>query len=95
MKLMNFKNGTDNFVGSALGVNRVERGGASLPNLTLWRRLFERSEFLSHLDSVRRRRGHGEPALSRIGGDAHGRKWFWALLPKQKYLVVPGRNPAL
>ena len=25
---------------------------------------------------------------------AHGRKWFWALLPKQKCLVARGRNPA-
>jgi len=27
--------------------------------------------------------------------DAHGQKWFWFILPKQKGLVVPGRNPAL
>ncbi len=25
---------------------------------------------------------------------AHGRKWFWVLLPKQKDLVARGRNPA-
>jgi len=25
---------------------------------------------------------------------AHGRKWFWVLLPKQKNLVARGRNPA-
>ena len=25
---------------------------------------------------------------------AHGRKWFWVILPKQKNLVARGRNPA-
>ncbi len=35
--------------------------------------------------------------LGRGGGTqraARGRTWFWALLPKQKCLVAPGRNPA-
>jgi len=27
--------------------------------------------------------------------NAHGQKWFWALLPKQKCLVARGQNPAL
>ena len=37
--------------------------------------------------------------LIRCGGGgtrraAHGQKWFWVLLPKQKDLVMQGRNPA-
>ncbi len=58
------------------------------------RRLFERSEFPRHLI-----RGGGGGTLeslllSKLGGAAHGRKWFWFLLPKQKGLVARGRNPA-
>ena len=60
---------------------------------TFRRRLFERSEFLSHLDSVRRRRHPGDPASERVGGTAHGQKWFWFLLPKQKGLVARGETP--
>jgi len=54
------------------------------PESTSRRGLSERSEFPSHLI-----RGEG-------GGTrraAHGQKWFWALLPKQKCLVGGGETP--
>jgi hypothetical protein len=64
------------------------------PESTSRRGLFERSEFPRHLI-----RGGGGGTLeslllSKLGGAAHGRKWFWFLLPKQKVLVTRGRNPA-
>ena len=62
---------------------RVRRSRS--PESTSRRRLFEHSEFLSHLI----RDGGGG-----IRRTAHGRKWFWFLLPKQKGLVARGRNPA-
>ena len=83
------------------GISGVVRGWASGPNPTFWRGLFEWrggfapwSEFLSHLI-----RTGGESTRR----DAHGRKWFWALSPKQKacpefvegYLVARGRNPEI
>ncbi len=53
-----------------------------------WRRgLSERSEFRS---PHTRDRGTGTPL-----GATPGRHWFWVLLPKQKDLVVRGRNPAI
>ncbi len=53
-----------------------------------WRRgLSERSEFRS---PHTRDRGTGTPL-----GATPGREWFWVLLPKQKDLVVRGRNPAI
>ena len=61
------------------------RGCAPVPN-SMWRRgLFERSEFRSPNN---RDRGKGTRRAT------PGRPWFWVLLPKQKDLVVRGRNPA-
>ena len=61
------------------------RGCAQVPNSIWGRGLSERSEFRSpHL----RDRGKGTRRAT------PGRPWFWVLLPKQKDLVVRGRNPA-
>jgi len=61
----------------------VGRGGAGVPNRLFWRGLFERSEFLSHLI----RDGGGGTRRT-----AHGQKWFWFLLPKQKEFVCRGET---
>ena len=53
------------------------------PESTFRRGLFERSEFLSHLI----RDGGGGTRRA-----AHGQKWFWFLLPKQKELVCRGET---
>ena len=61
------------------------RGCAPVPNPMWGRGLSERSEFRS-------------PNLRHWGKGPRratpGRPWFWVLLPKQKDLVVRGRNPA-
>ena len=61
------------------------RGCAPVPNSMWGRGLFERSEFRSPNN---RDRGKGTRRAT------PGRPWFWVLLPKQKDLVVRGRNPA-
>ena len=61
------------------------RGCAPVPKSSWGRGLFERSEFRS-------------PKIRDWGKGTRratpGRQWFWVLLPKQKDLVVRGRNPA-
>gem|GEM_PF-7093517 len=54
-----------------------------MPNPTFRRGLSERSEFPSHM--IR----HGGEVSRRA---AHGRTWFWVLLPKQKDLVGSGET---
>ena len=56
------------------------------PENSIWGRgLSERSEFRS---PSKRDWGKGTRKAT------PGREWFWVLLPKQKDLVVRGRNPA-
>ena len=61
------------------------RGCAPVPNSIGGRGLSERSEFRS---PNLRDRGKGTRRAT------PGCPWFWVLLPKQKDLVVRGRNPA-
>ena len=62
------------------------RGCGPVPQILVWERgLSERSEFRSPRN---RDRGTGTRRAT------PGREWFWVLLPKQKDLVVRGRNPA-
>ncbi len=61
------------------------RGCAPVPNPIWGRGLSERSEFRSPNSWDR---GKGTRRAT------HGRQWFWVLLPKQKDLVVRGRNPS-
>jgi hypothetical protein len=47
-------------------------------------------------DSGWKQRHPGEPVSEQARrGTAHGQKWFWFLLPKQKGLVARGRNPSI
>jgi len=64
--------------GSALGAAEAEG-----PESASRRGLFERSEFPRHLIRA------GGRGTRRV---AHGRKWFWVLLPKQKDLVCRGET---
>ena len=61
------------------------RGCAPVPNSVRGRGLFERSEFRSP---------HSRDWGKGTRRATPGRQWFWVLLPKQKDLVVRGRNPA-
>ncbi len=123
--------GVKSFVES-LGEQKISQVHLSLrwarrsrsPESTLWRRLFERSEFLFGAEAEGTRKRMIKTSVSGVLGPlpcsrtyvyaarakvpaalltnvliilcraAHGRKWFWSLLPKQKGLVARGRNPA-
>ena len=62
------------------------RGCGPVPKNSIWGRgLSERSEFRSPSN---RGRSKGTRRAT------PGREWFWVLLPKQKDLVVRGRNSA-
>ena len=53
--------------------------------------LFGGEDCLSAASSAAHATGTGAKAPL---GATPGRQWFWGLLPKQKDLVVRGRNPA-